>query len=60
MPSTKVSMPKRPTTIDGSEERVSMAVFATEVTGPEGAYCVRKMAPPREMGSEMRRVRTSR
>ena len=37
-----------------------MAVFATEVTGPEGAYCVRKMAPPREMGSEMRRVRTSR
>ena len=58
--STKTSMPKRPTTMEGREERVSMAVFATLVTGPSGAYWVRNTAAPREMGREIRSVRTSR
>ena len=56
----KISMPKRPTTIEGRLESVSIAVFAMFVTGPTGAYCVRKMAPPREIGSEIRSVRIKR
>lgn len=44
----------------GRLESVSIAVFAMFVTGPTGAYCVRKMAPPREIGSEIRSVRIKR
>jgi hypothetical protein len=53
-------MPNRPTTMEGRLDRVSIAVFATLVTGPCGAYWVRKIAAPSEMGSEMSSVRTSR
>ena len=58
--STNVSMPNRPTTMEGRLDRVSIAVLATLVTGPCGAYWVRKIAAPSEMGIEMSSVRMSR
>ena len=41
MVSTKNKKPNRPTTIEGSDESVSMIVFATLVTQFSGAYCDR-------------------
>ena len=49
-----------PTTMEGSEDSVSMAVEAMSRTGPSGAYSTRKTAPPRLMGTEMTRVISSR
>ena len=56
---TKKREPNMPTTMEGRELRVSMAVFATEVTQLSGAYSTRKMAAPREMGTEKSRVQKS-
>jgi len=42
-----------PTTMDGSEDRVSMAVLAIAVMGPSGAYSVRNTAAPRLTGTEI-------
>ena len=56
---TKKSEPNMPTTIDGSEESVSMAVLAAEVTQLSGAYSTRKIAAPSEMGTEMISVTSS-
>ena len=41
MVSTKNKNPNRPTTIEGSDESVSMIVFAALVTQFSGAYCDR-------------------
>ena len=49
-----------PTTMEGSEDSVSMAVEAMSRTGPSGAYSTRKTAPPKLMGTEMTRVISSR
>ncbi len=49
-----------PTTMDGSEDRVSMAVLAIAVIGPSGAYSVRNTAAPRLTGTEISSVMTSR
>ena len=57
---TKNREPNMPTTIDGNDERVSMAVLAAEVTQLSGAYSTRKMAAPSEMGTEMTSVTSSR
>ena len=51
--------PNMPTTMEGSEERVSIAVEAIEVMGPSGAYSTRKIAPPRLMGTEISSVMAS-
>ena len=56
---TKKRDPNMPTTIEGSEESVSMAVLAAEVTQLSGAYSTRKTAAPSEMGTEMTRVTIS-
>ena len=52
--------PNMPTTIEGSEDSVSMAVEAMSRIGPFGAYSTRKTAPPRLMGTEMTRVISNR
>ena len=52
--------PNIPTTMDGSEDRVSMAVLAIAVIGPSGAYSVRNTAAPRLTGTEISSVMTSR
>ena len=49
-----------PTTMEGSEDSVSMAVEAILVMGPSGAYSTKKTAPPSEMGSEMMSVKIRR
>ena len=49
-----------PTTIDGNDESVSIAVEAMLVMGPSGAYSTKNTAPPKLMGSEMTSVSTSR
>ena len=49
-----------PTTMEGSDESVSIAVLAILVIGPSGAYSVRNTAAPKLTGTEMSRVRTSR
>ena len=58
--STKNRKPNRPTTMEGSEDNVSMSVFAMCVAVLSGAYSARKMAAPSEMGTEMSSVSTSR
>ena len=52
--------PNMPTTMEGSEDNVSMAVEAMSRMGPSGAYSTKKTAPPRLMGTEMIRVISSR
>ena len=52
--------PNMPTTMEGSEDSVSMAVEAMSRMGPSGAYSTRNTAPPRLMGTEMTRVISSR
>ena len=49
-----------PTTMEGSEDSVSMAVEAMSRMGPSGAYSTRKTAPPKLMGTEIPRVISSR
>ena len=58
--STKNRKPKRPTTMEGSEDSVSMSVFAVDVTQFSGAYSARKIAAPSEIGTEMMSVSTSK
>ena len=52
--------PNMPTTIDGREDSVSMAVLAMLVMGPSGAYSVRNTAAPKLTGTEMISVMSNR
>ncbi len=52
--------PNMPTTMEGNEDKVSIAVEAMSRIGPSGAYSTKKTAPPKLMGTEMTRVISSR
>ena len=52
--------PNMPTTMEGSEDSVSMAVEAMSRMGPSGAYSTKNTAPPRLMGTDIPKVISSR
>ena len=51
---------KRPTTTDGSEDKISIQVLTKFVTGPFLAYSARKIPAPIDKGTEIIKVITRR